>query len=242
MMKSKSIESSPRSAGFTLVELLVVMLIVVVLAVISTGFIRSGIARAESAKAMSNLRQCGVILLTKALEKNNRLSLFSGGASGGFDQRAYNIVRDYLGNSQGTWNNQLQNRSDIMHWNPKKTPPSNFHWDCYAVNFTDVERLGVRWQIDNGRQDGSNGRVLSIPSVQRPEDYPILLDSSTASGREIFRVGIVGTELPGLRNQGKANAFFLDGSAKSLDKEGLKKAGFSTAYDNSVSPPRLINL
>lgn len=241
-MKSHTSHSTPRSAGFTLIELLVVITIIVVLAVISTGFIKRGISRAESAKAMSNLRQCGIILVTNALEKNNRLSLFSGGASGGFDERAYNIVREYLGFPQGTWNNQLQNRADIMHWNPKKLSPSNFHWQCYAVNFTDVPKFGVQWRVDNGRPDGSNGRVLSIPSVQRPEAYPILIDSSTAAGSEIFRVGIVGTELPGLRNQGKAHAYFLDGSARSLDRDDLRNAGFSTAYDNSKSPPSLINL
>jgi prepilin-type N-terminal cleavage/methylation domain-containing protein len=234
--------SPSRSTGFTLVELLVVMMIIVILAVISTGFIKRGISRAESATAMSNLRQCGIILTHKALEKSNRLSLFSGGASGGFDERAYNIIREYLGFPQGSWNNQLQNRADIMHWNPKKVPPSNFHWDCYAINFTDVPRFGVKWQVENARPDGSNGRVLSIPTVERPEAYPILIDSSTSAGKEIFRVGIVSTELPALRNQGKAHAYFLDGSARSLDRENLGKAGFATAYDNSTSPPSLINL
>jgi hypothetical protein len=105
-----------------------------------------------------------------------------------------------------------------------------------------VPQFGVKWQVENNRPDSSNGRVLSIPTVQRPEAYPILLDSSTAAGKEIFRVGIVGTELPGLRNQGKAHAFFLDGSARALGRGDLKQAGFSTAYDNSTSPPKLINL
>jgi len=241
-MKLKSPGSSPRNTGFTLVELLVVILIIGVLAVLTSGFVRKAISRAESAKAMSNLRQCGTILITHAQESNNRLSLFSGGASGGFNERAYNIIRDYLGSPQNTWNNQLQNRADLMHWNPKRLPPSNFHWDCYAVNFTDVSKFGVQWQVNNGRADGSNARVLSIPSVQRLGAYPILLDSSTASGKEIFRVGISGSELPGLRNQGKAHAFFLDGSARPLDKNDLRNAGFSTAYDNSTSPPKLINL
>lgn len=225
-----------------MVELLVVIVIISVLAVLISGFVRNAISRADSAKAMSNLRQCGIILMARAQDSNNRLSLFSGGASGGFDERSYNIIRNYLGNPQNTWNNQLQNRADLMHWNPKKVKPGNFHWDCYAVNFTDVSEYGVQWQVNNGRADGSNARVLTIPSVQRPESYPILLDSSTASGKEIFRVGISGSELPGLRNQGKTHAFFLDGSARSLDKNDLKKAGFSSAYDNSTSPPELIKL
>jgi len=231
-----------RRPGFTLTELLIVISIIAVLAAIATGLVRNGLSRADSAKAMSHLRQCGVILVTKAQESHNRLSLFSGGGSGGFDERAYNIVRAYFGNPPGTWNNQLQNRADLMHWNPKKLAPANFHWDCYAVNFTNVPEFGVQWRVDNGRPDGSNGRILSVPSVDRPQAYPLLLDSSTSLGKEIFRVGLVDTEQPGLRNQGKANAFFLDGSARLLDKAGLRAAGFSRAYDNSVSPPKLINL
>lgn len=230
------------SSGFTLVELLVVISIVAVLAAIAIGFTQRISARAASATAMSNLRQCGIVFMTKASEKNSSLSFFSGGASGGFDERAYNMIRDYFGKPKGTWNNELQNRADLMHWNPKRVVPGNFHWDCYAINFTDVADFGVQWRIENGRPDGSNGRVLSLPTVKRSESYPLLLDSSTAAGKEIFRVGINANELPGLRNQGKTHAFFLDGSARALDKNDLRKAGFSRAYDNSTQPPKIVTL
>lgn len=241
-MKFHPMNRRARQTGFTLTEMLVAIVIIIVLATVTFAVTRKMIARAESATAMSNLRQSGTILFTSALEKNNRFSFFSGGASGGFDERAYNIVRAYLGNPQAAWNNQIQNRADIMHWNPKKVPPNNFHWNCFAVNFTDVRDFGVTWEVQNGRQDGSNGRVLYIPTVSRPESYPILIDSSTAAGKEIFRVGVVATELPGMRNDGKANAFFLDGSAKALDRQALKAAGFTKAYDNRTTPPVLINL
>lgn len=229
-------------AGFTLVELLVVIGIVVLLAGLALTMVNRSMARARSANAMSNLRQCGMILLADASEKGDRLNFFSGGASGGFDLRAYNIVRAFLGKPQGEWNNQPQNRIDVMHWDPKRVPPNNFHWNCYAVNFTQVPDWGAEWKIENGRADGSNGRVLQLSKVTRPESYPFLMDSSMADGSEIFRVGVVATELPGLRNQGKAHAFMLDGSGTSLDRKGLKDAGFARAYDNSTTPPRSITL
>jgi len=55
------------------------------------------------------------------------------------------------------------------------------------------------------------------------------------------------TALPSSRvrygwNAGKANAFMFDGSARLMDKADLKKAGFSKAYDNSKTPPKLITL
>jgi hypothetical protein len=78
--------------------------------------------------------------------------------------------------------------------------------------------------------------------VDRLSAYPLLVDSSTATGSEIFRVGIVQTELPALRNAGKCHAFFLDGSARPLSENELKAAGFRAAYDTSKSPPKLINL
>lgn len=231
-----------RPAGFTLVELLVVIGIVVLLAGLALTMVNRSMARARSANAMSNLRQCGMILLSDASEKGDRLNFFSGGASGGFDLRPYNMVRAFLGKPQGEWNNLLQNRIDVMHWDPKRVPPKNFHWNCYAVNFTQMLDWGVEWKIENGRADGSNGRVLQLSKVIRPESYPILMDGSTSDGSEIFRVGIVANEMPGLRNQGKAHAFMLDGSGSSLDRKGLRDAGFNRAYDNSTDPPRSITL
>lgn len=229
-------------AGFTLVELLVVIAIIAVLAAITFAVSTKLRARAESVKAFSSIRQSGMILLSDAQEKNNRLEFFSGGSSGGFDIRAYNIIRSHMKYEPGRWNNQPANLLEIMHWNHKRLPPVNFHWNCYAVNFTDVSRFDIRWRVDNGRPDSSNARVLALSTVDRPSAYPILVDSSTANGSEIFRVGIVQTELPALRNAGKCHAFFLDGSARPLDQASLKAAGFRTAYDTSKSLPKLINL
>jgi prepilin-type N-terminal cleavage/methylation domain-containing protein len=231
-----------RRSGFTLVEQLVVITIIVSLAAIIINVTYRLRARAESVNAFNHIRQSGMILLGNAQENNSRLELFAGGATGGFEIRAYNIVRANLGFDFTRWNNQQVNRANIMHWNPKKVKPTNFHWNCFAVNFTDMPDFGVRWRVDNGRPDGSNVRMLAIPTVDRPSAFPLLMDSSAADGSEIFRIGIAQTELPALRNAGKCHAFFLDGSARQLDKVGLKTAGFRTAYDTSKSPPKLTNL
>jgi prepilin-type N-terminal cleavage/methylation domain-containing protein len=243
MMKSPSVTGPiRRRPGFTLVELLVVIAILAVLAAITFAVSTKLRARAEATKAFNHIRQSGMILLSDAQDKNNRLEFFSGGGSGGFEIRAYNIVRAYMGIERGRWNNQPANLIEMMHWNHKRVAPNNFHWNCFAVNFTNVSDFDVRWRIDNGRDDGSNARMLPVSTVGRLSAYPLLLDSSMADGSEIFRVGIVQTELPALRNAGKCHAFFLDGSARSLDEAGLKAAGFRTAYDTSETPPRLINL
>lgn len=241
-MKFKPATRYTRQPAFTLVELLVVIAIVAVLAVIGFYVSRSTTNKATAVKSLSNLRQSGSVLLADAQEKNNRLNLFSGGSTGGFDERAYNIVRSNLGMPQEKWNNQIQNRVDVMHWNPKKIPPANFHWECFAVNFTNAPKFGVSWMAKDGRPDGSNGRTLYLISVQRPESYPILLESSTAAGKEIFRVGISASELPGLRSSGRSQAFFLDGSARGMLPADLKKAGFTRTYDNSTTPPKLLTL
>ncbi len=86
------------------------------------------------------------------------------------------------------------------------------------------------------------GSTLIPASVLRPDAYPFLIDSSTSAGDEIFRILESNGDCVGLRNSGKANALFLDGSARSLGRPELKKAGFTKAYDNRTRPPRLIPL
>jgi prepilin-type N-terminal cleavage/methylation domain-containing protein/prepilin-type processing-associated H-X9-DG protein len=226
--------------GFTLVELLVVITIIIVLAGVTmavTGRIKD---RAMAATRLSNVRQAGMLLLGKAGEMSGRCSYFYGG-SGGFDFRPYLIVRGELGIAMDA--NYI---CEIMHWDIKRLPPTgNPHWNCYAVNFTDVPVLGAKWineTLVDWNNRSSNVKSLSVASITRPEAYPLLVDSSEASGQEIFRLQEGSGNCVGLRNSGKANAFMFDGSARLMDKTDLKKAGFAKAYDNSTTPPKLITL
>jgi prepilin-type processing-associated H-X9-DG protein len=226
--------------GFSLVEILVVITIIIVLAGVImavTGRIKD---RAMAATRLANVRQAGTLLLGKAGEMSGRCSYFYGG-SGGFDFRPYIMVRGELGVAT-----DASYICEIMHWDVKRLPPTgNPHWNCYAVNFTDVPVLGAKWKNEtlvDWNNRSSNVKSLVVASITRPEAYPLLIDSSEASGQEIFRIQEGSGDCVGLRNSGKANAFMFDGSVRSMDKTDLKKAGFSKAYDNSTTPPKLITL
>jgi hypothetical protein len=225
-----------------MVEILVVFVVIISLAAVTmsiTGAIKS---KARASKHLSDIRQSGTILLGKASETNGRCSYFAGGA-GSFEYRPYLIVKADMG-IEGN------NLCEIMHWDTTKLPPSvgNAHWSCRGVNYTTVTHADgtkTSWtqeSIKNSDGTTANVRSISLASVARPASYPLLIDSSNESGAEIFRVGVNDNEGVGMRDSGKASAFMFDGSAGSLDKADLKKAGFTKAYDNSVKPPKSIKL
>lgn len=229
-------------AGFTLVELLVVITIVVILSVAVfavTGKVRE---KARASTRLSDIRESGAMLLTFAAENNGRCAYFSGG-SGNFEYRPYIMISREI---------QLADNSilEMMHWNAEKLPPGkgNQHWNCRAVNFHNVtyeDGTSTRWiqqSIKDGAERSGNLKTISIASVARPWCYPLLIDSSNSGGSEIFRINEGSGECVGLRESGKAGAFLFDGSARLMDKAELKKAGFNKAYDNSTKPPKLVTL
>ena len=228
-----------RRNGFTLTELLVVITIIAVLAGIAFTATSNLKERAGASKRMSYVRQAGAILLAKASETNGRCQLFSGG-SGSFDFRPYYIIKAELGMEIND-----TNEADIMFWDSKKLPPKLPAWNCRGVNFKNAPDFNAVW-ITNSIKDsqGRNANVasLNIGSVTRPGAYPLMIDSSNSSGDETFRIND-SADCVGLREAGKkANAFMLDGSVRSMGIAELKTAGFTKAYDNSSSPPKLISL
>lgn len=238
-MEHPSISKGPCRRGFTLVEVLVTISIIAVLAAVLVGVIRGVDKKARATKRMSDIRQSGTILLAKANEMNGRCSYFAGGASGGFDLRAYNIVRQ--GSGVPVTSTDV---CEIMHWDFKLLPTTVLHWNCYAVNFQNVPSAGAFWLQESVQYNGQsfNVKSMNLSSVTRPESYPLLIDSSMADGKEIFRINEGNGDCVGLRNNGRANAFMFDGSARSMDKSDLKRAGFTKAYDNSVTPPKPVTL
>jgi prepilin-type N-terminal cleavage/methylation domain-containing protein len=228
-----------RRNGFTLTELLVVITIIAVLAGIAFTATSNLKERAGASKRVSYVRQAGTILLAKASETNGRCQLFSGG-SGSFDFRPYYIIKAELGMEIND-----TNETDIMFWDSKKLPPKLPAWNCRGVNFKNVPDFNVVWTTNSIKDSqGRNANVasLNIGLVTRPGAYPLMIDSSTSSGDETFRIND-NADCVGLREAGKkANAFMLDGSVRSMGIAELKTAGFTKAYDNSSSPPQLISL
>jgi prepilin-type N-terminal cleavage/methylation domain-containing protein len=228
-----------RRKGFTLVEVLVCISIIAVLATVVALVLRSADKRARAVKRLSDIRQAGTVLMAKASETNGRCAYFAGGSSGGFDVRAYNIVREGTGVPVTN-----KDACEVMHWDIKALPTSVLHWNCYGVNFQSVPLFGAVWTQESLNYNGQsyNVKSLIVAAVTRPESYPLLIDSSTSDGKEIFRINEGNGDCVGLRNEGKANAFLLDGSARSMNRSDLKNAGFTKAYDNSVTPPRSVTL
>lgn len=225
--------------GFTLTELLVVITIIIVLAGVVTAVTRNIKERAGAAKRISDVRQAGSILLAKASETNGRSQYFSGG-SGSFEFRPYYIVKTRLGLDIFE-----KVETEIMSWDPRKLPPKLSHWNCRAINFKNVPDFNAVWRtesIKDSQGRSANVASLNIGSVTRPGAYPLLIDSSTSSGDETFRINDH-SDCVGLREAGKkANAYMLDGSVRSMGIAELKAAGFTKAYDNSTIPPKALSL
>jgi len=229
-----------RRNGFTLTELLVAITIIIVLAGVVFAVTSSIKQRAGAAKRLSDIRQAGSILISNAGETNGRCQYFSGG-SGSFEFRPYNIVKAGLGlDIYGSI------ETDIMSWDRKNLPPTLPAWNCRAVNFKNVPDFNAVWttsSIKDSQGRNANVASLNIGSVTRPGAYPLLIDSSTSSGAETFRINEGNGDCVGLREaEMKANAFMLDGSVRSMNQSDLKAAGFTKAYDNSTTPPKSITL
>jgi len=246
----KAPQLNPKSRrGFTLIELLVVIAIIAVLAVLATMVAQFALAKAAGARGLERIRQSGLVLLSNAQDNGGKMQ-YSAGAYDDIDGQPafmpYNIIRKeegliYIGAQADT------NICTHMHWDYVKLKPAIYQQNCFGVNYTlvpDITNPGVNianWTdgtvtVAGGAQVAV--KTLILTTVTRPDAYPILLDSSDSLGNECFQIGGDAGGLVGLRNSGKANGFFLDGSSRVLDKVDLKKAGFTEAYDNTVKPPK----
>lgn len=234
--------------GFTLVELLVVIVIIVALAAVTLSVTRRMVESAKSSNRLANVRQAGSLLLGMAGDNNGRCSFYAGGNSG-WEYRPYLILLKELSLTSGkNYNIDEANRVAIMHWDLKKLPPLLPHWNCRGINFQEVtypDGTTTRWiqeALKNVDGTTANVKSLSLASIARPDIYPLLIDSSTSEGKEIFRIEEKLGNCVGLRESGgtKASAFLFDGSARQMDKADLKKSGFTKAFDNSVTPPKSV--
>ena len=232
-------------AAFTLTELMVVIVIIAVLSAIVFSVSKYAKKAGESATCLNRLRQVGTILSSRAVENNNRYQVFAGG-SGSFEYRPYIILRDELDLPASPSSAHYETLKNVM-FCPSgpgaHSEPKNPHWTCYGVNIADSDLAGSKWITESVKDSSGRSGNLSVlrpSSVRSPSRCVLVADSCTNDGSEIFR--IKGGDRIGMRHNGKANAIFLDGSARSLGKNDLGQLGFDKAYDTSGSPPTLVSL
>jgi len=230
-----------RLPAFTLVELLVTIAIVIILAALAFSVLRSSKAAAERATCINRLRQVANLLISSASDTGGHLQVLREG-SGESDFQPYFIVRDQLEVPADPFEAHYSRMRDVM-FCPSAPAPETAHLHSYGVNFTPNVRAGVTWRDELFEDsEGRTGTLATLPlaSVSGPSDYPLVADSCHSSGQQFFR--IIETDRVGLRHGDRANAAFLDGSARSLGHEDLGKLGFKDAYDTSTNPPDIVDL
>ena len=232
-----------RLPAFTLVELLVVITIVIVLAALAFTMLRRGKTAAERASCINRLRQVANMLISSATDNGGRLQVIRDG-SGEFDFLPYFIVRDQLELPAEPFEAHYSRLRDVMFCPSAPEPEQKTaHLHTYGVNFAPNVRAGVTWKDELVEDsEGRTGTLATLPlaSVSGPSNYPLVADSCQSNGQQTFR--ILDADRIGLRHGGRANAAFLDGSARSLGQEDLGKLGFKDAYDTSTKPPEVVDL
>ena len=224
-----------RSAGprrksahaFTLIELLVVIAIIAIVAAIAFPAAKSWLGSAAEARALSNLRQIGVLLFNYAADNSNRLP---------FVEAAGNKE---TGEVYGWFQGNLAVYMGVK-FDPKKTywlPEIFYDPTLRRPGEHPYGSLGVNRSIILRKSDlpaGSRGTLLS--SIQSPSQK-VIVSSAADPGLPNLKgswyfdgIGFATTGVggggwhcyPDPRYGGKAGCLFADGHVEKLDVKNMK--------------------
>jgi len=214
------------SCAFTLIELLVVIAIIAILAAVVFPLGQGALRSAAAGRALSNMKQTGVILANYAAENNNRFppsADWGGIIYGGraiFFQRTLN---DFAGFS---WNT---NRPDTpladIFYDPVLKGKRQHPWGGFAVNTSVVLNT---WDC---RRFGSEAGipVAAIPNPSSKVVYCSARESSWDStwlfvGNDFAQQGWQTNSGPDPRYNGLAAGLFADGHVETLDVKNMDQA------------------
>lgn len=220
-MSSFFTELRPRSApAFTLIELLVAIAIVVILAAIAFVAGQGALRSSSAAKALSNVKQTGVILANYAADNNNHLPLSSGDWANGEISWFQPIVANYAG-LKVDWSKPYF-LPDIF-YDPSVGKGRQHPFGSFGVNASIVlDRIACRARF--GHMRGIS--LLSIPSPSRKVIYCSAKDNGWDSswyldGNGFAQKGYNEKSGPDPRNAGRAVALFADGHVEKLDVKNM---------------------
>jgi len=222
----------PRQAcGFSLLELLVASAAVIALAAIVFTATKAATRAANSAKAISNLKQTGVLVMTYASDNNSRLPL---------------SATSWESMTQGriTWfQGDLADHSGLKtDWTKPHFLPEIFYdpllkrerehpWGSFGVN-TSIILDEAACRLRYGHTQGISLTVIANPARK------VIYSSTTAgsnsarfdsswyfSGASFVQKGMSPSiEHPDPRNGGGAASLFADGHVEKLDVKSMDRA------------------
>lgn len=207
--------STPASAAFTLLEVLLAIAILAALVSLSLAGTRHLAAQAREARCQNNLRQLGATLFAFAGDHNMRLHLFSykdaGSSVSWLDYLSGNVTSDHTYSSKIVSTVYLP-PSDIAvcpAFAPKTYQPSprNYIYGSRPRDLNDPASF-----IPPGRSDTSAGVVLSL--VTNPASYWLLADSYHSDKKSQIYIVQGGLSQPTgmhFRHHDRAHVLYADG-------------------------------
>lgn len=213
-------ESAP---AFTLIELLVVIAIIAILAAFAFAVGQGALRSSSAAKALSNVKQTGVILATYTADNNNHLPLSSGDWANGEISWFQPLLADYAG-LKLDWGKPYF-LPDIF-YDPSVGKGRQHPFGSFGVNTSIVlDRISCRNRF--GHTKGIS--LLSIPSPSRKVVYCSARENGWDStwyldGNGFAQKGFDEKSGPDPRNGGGAAALFADGHVEKLDVKNMDRA------------------
>jgi prepilin-type N-terminal cleavage/methylation domain-containing protein/prepilin-type processing-associated H-X9-DG protein len=218
--------------GYSLVEVLVAIALVAVLAVIAFTTTRSAVRAAKSAKAMSNLRQIGVLVVSYATENNNRIPFYMdwGRYSGNppglvFFQRT---LAEYAGYAYAQSPQNATRPLPDFFYDPclEGDPLPQHPMGAFGVNaaiLPDADacllRFGSKQGIPMTAISDPAGKVICCSVVE-----PNWSSGWAFDGKVFTKKGYDPQSGPQPRNGGGAASLFADGHAEKLDVKNMDQA------------------
>ncbi len=229
-----------RRAGLTLTELLVAIVIIGVLISVLMGAMGPARKHTQSVQCISNLRQCGIALLSYATEHKNQLDMAAGGSGvGPYMWTEY--VANYVAPQHPDLTKVRTPSIDILYcpsYAPFKHDPGgpdlkNWQGNCYGAYFVANSYVTKAVVTENGK--ARTMYQLKLAAVPALSEHALLIDSIVLSNKvQGFNINghVASSDKASvhLRHGGKAYVLFLDGHVAGQDRSALKRIGFYSGY------------
>lgn len=210
------------SAGFTLMELLLVVALFALLALILLPTIGGVLQRGKSAQCLANLRGIGIALGSYIYDSDVS------------PRKRSQEIYSFLGGSvpgEDTWSNLLVARGYIQDKKTLRCPSvvpatpitaANWFYETYGLNMVTQPGVSIGENFSLG---GFSGGIYRLPlsRVVSPARLIIVADSRaealSANKHEVQRFRLLagrGADAISLRHHGKANILFLDSHIEAL--------------------------